>query len=143
MTSNLKIDDFELLKLIGKGSFSNVYKVKLKGTSYIYALKKVSIDDISNKEKAFNEIKLISKIKNEYVISFIDSFLDNNNNILYILMEYAPYGDLEKLIKEQKTKNKYYITYNMLITDNSKTQNNKISEAYIKIEELFNSLSAK
>ena len=108
MTSNLKIDDFELLKLIGKGSFSNVYKVKLKGTSYIYALKKVSIDDISNKEKAFNEIKLISKIKNEYVISFIDSFLDNNNNILYILMEYAPYGDLEKMIKEQKTKNKYF-----------------------------------
>ena len=108
MTSNLKIDDFEILKLIGKGSFSNVYKVKLKETSYIYALKKVSIEDISNKEKAFNEIKLISKIKNQYVISFYDSFLDNNNNILYILMEYAPYGDLEKMIKEQKKKNKYF-----------------------------------
>ena len=108
MASNFKIDDFEILELIGKGSFSNVYKVKMKGTNYIYALKKVLIEDVSIKEKAYNEIKLVSKIKSKYVISFIDSFLDNNNNnILYILMEYAPYGDLEKMIKEQRKKNKY------------------------------------
>ena len=52
-------------------------------------------------------------------------------------------NETDSRINTKKTKNKYYITYNMLITDNSKTQNNKISEAYIKIEELFNSLSAK
>ena len=38
-----KIRSFEILKLLGKGSYSNVYKVKRKTDGIIYAMKKVKM----------------------------------------------------------------------------------------------------
>jgi len=46
-----KIRSFEILKLLGKGSYSNVYKVKRKTDGIIYAMKKVKLPKLSRKEK--------------------------------------------------------------------------------------------
>ena len=58
------ISSFEQLKLLGKGSYSNVYKVKRKEDGIIYAMKKVKLPKLSKKEKenSLNEIRILASI---------------------------------------------------------------------------------
>ena len=56
--------DFEMIKKLGSGSFSTVYKVRRKEDNKIYALKQVKMNMLSSKEKenALNEIRILGKI---------------------------------------------------------------------------------
>ena len=105
------IDDFEFLNQIGVGAFSKVYKVKRKIDNEIYALKQVNLSTLSEKEKdnAFTEIKILSSIDNPHIIAYKDSFIDKKTNTLYLIMEYAAYGDLDNQIA-QHIKNRVYFS---------------------------------
>lgn len=105
------IDDFEFLDQIGVGAFSKVYKVKRKIDNEIYALKQVNLSTLSEKEKdnAFTEIKILSCIDNPHIIAYKDSFIDKKTNTLYLIMEYAAYGDLDHQIA-QHIKNRVYFS---------------------------------
>ena len=46
------MDNFEILEKLGDGAYSVVYKVKRKQDSQIYALKKVKLQNLNEKEKA-------------------------------------------------------------------------------------------
>ena len=94
------IENYEIIKEIGKGSFSNVYLVKKKENQKYYALKKVNISNMSTKERenALKEVNFLAEIKDNNVIGYEESFYDKDMNILYLVMEYAPYGDLNKII---------------------------------------------
>jgi NIMA (never in mitosis gene a)-related kinase len=46
----MSIKDFEILSKIGDGKSSNLFKVKRIIDNGIYALKKVKLEDLSNKE---------------------------------------------------------------------------------------------
>ena len=100
MQKNSSIDDYEIIKEIGKGSFSNVFLVMKKENNKEYALKKVNLSNMSTKERenALKEVNFLAEIKDSNVIGYEESFYDNNMNILYLVMEYAPYGDLNKII---------------------------------------------
>ena len=45
------MDGFEILKKLGDGSYSVVYKVRRKIDNNIYALKKVNLQKLKEKEK--------------------------------------------------------------------------------------------
>lgn len=62
----MSLDDFENIALLGDGAYSTVYKVKKKTNQQIYALKKVKVGGLSEKEKenALNEIRILASIKN-------------------------------------------------------------------------------
>ena len=45
------MEGFEILEKLGEGAYSIVYKVKRKEDSNIYALKKVKLKGLSDKEK--------------------------------------------------------------------------------------------
>lgn len=47
--SNLK--DFEILRKLGDGSYSQVYQAKRKQDQQLYALKKIKLNRLSQKEK--------------------------------------------------------------------------------------------
>ncbi|MCQ2817454.1 MAG: protein kinase, partial [archaeon] len=104
------IDDYEIICKIGKGAFSTVYKVKSKKDKKIYAIKKVDFKKSTEKEKdnSFNEVNLLKKINSPNVIGFVDSFYDQSNNFLYLVMEYASYGDLDLQIQNRIKTRKYY-----------------------------------
>jgi len=46
-----ELADFEILKKLGSGSFSSVYKVRRKSDGQEYAMKKVLLSGLSMKEK--------------------------------------------------------------------------------------------
>ena len=58
------INDFQIIKKLGDGAYSSVYKVKRLDDNSIYALKQVKIMSLSDKEKdnALNEVRILASI---------------------------------------------------------------------------------
>lgn len=69
-------EDFVIVKNIGKGAFSSVYKVKWVETDKIYALKQVPLQNLKQKEieNALNEIRILASIKHPNIIAYKESF---------------------------------------------------------------------
>ena len=103
------MENFEIISKIGDGSYSTVYKVKRKIDEEIYALKKVKLMNLSEKEKlnSLNEVRILASIKSNFVISYKEAFFDEKDNTLGIIMEYADNGDLYQKIMECKKKKIY------------------------------------
>ena len=104
------MENFEIISKLGSGGFSKVYKVKRIIDNQIYALKKVQILNLSEKQKlsSLNEIRVLASIKSKYVVNYKEAFLDEKDSSLCLVMEYADRGDLANRIKEQKKKGKYF-----------------------------------
>ena len=100
------MNDFQILQKLGEGAYSKVYKVKRLVDNNIYALKKVKLLNLSDKEKsnALNEVRILASIKSNFVISYKEAFFDEKDSTLGIVMEYADKGDLyQKIIEHKKT----------------------------------------
>lgn len=83
--------DFVPLEKLGEGSFSTVYKVKRISDSKIYALKKVRMNNLKDKEKlsAINEIRILASLDSPYIVGYKEAIYDEKLNLLCIVMEYA------------------------------------------------------
>jgi NIMA (never in mitosis gene a)-related kinase len=64
------IDDFVILDKLGDGAYSKVYKVERRVDKQIYALKKVKIGQMAQKDRdnAVNEVRILSSISHPNVI---------------------------------------------------------------------------
>jgi NIMA (never in mitosis gene a)-related kinase len=73
-----------------------VYLVKRIEDSKEYALKKVKIMNLSEKEKenALNEIRILASTRSVNVVQYKEAFFEEETNQLCIIMEYADSGDL-------------------------------------------------
>ena len=100
------MNDFKIISKLGEGAYSTVYKVKRIVDNNIYALKKVKLTNLSDKEKqnSLNEVRLLASIKSNFVISYKEAFYDEKDNTLGIVMEFADGGDLyQKIVEHKKT----------------------------------------
>lgn len=91
---------FKVLKFLGKGSYGSVFQVQRLSDNQTYALKEMDVRSMSQveKEDAVNEIRLLASVQHPNVIGYHEAFLDGNR--ICIIMEYAPDGDLAKVIKK-------------------------------------------
>ena len=114
-SSNLKSSKqtYQKIKLLGKGSYGQVFLIKSLQTHKEYALKETLI----TKDKeiflyfSMNEISILSKLSNPYIVSLKCAFktqIDEQTEKLNIIMEYVDNGDLNKLITEYKDSSKYF-----------------------------------
>lgn len=94
--SKPSLESFTVLKTLGEGSYSVVYNVIRKEDQKEYALKKVRMSGLSDKEKenAINEVRILASVKSDNVISYKEAFIDESSESLCIIMEYANNGDL-------------------------------------------------
>ena len=104
---------YQKVKLIGKGSYGEVFLIKSLQTQKEYALKETLIT--KNKEMflyfSMNEINILSKLNNPYIISLKCAFktqIDEETEKLYIIMEYVDNGDLNQLITKYKNDEKFF-----------------------------------
>ena len=106
----MSLDNFEIIKYIGNGSFGIVYKVRRKIDNKIYALKKVNMKNLSEKEKinSLNEITFLSSFSHQNIISYKESFYDKKTESLNLILEYASEGDLKSKIINQKNIKRVY-----------------------------------
>ena len=91
-----KIGDFTVIKKLGDGAYSSVYKVKRVDDTEEYALKKVKMLSLTEKEKdnALNEVRILASIDHPNVIGFKEAFIDEPSSSLCLVMEYADNGDV-------------------------------------------------
>ena len=100
-----KITDFTIIKKLGDGAYSSVFKVRRHDDNDIYALKKVKMLSLSEKEKenALNEVRILASIDHPNVIAYRDAFIDEPSSSLCLVMEYADNGDVfQKICNYQK-----------------------------------------
>ena len=98
----MSLNDFIFGKVLGKGSFGTVNIVTRKQDNKIYAMKRVNINNLSDKDKrsSLNEIRILASLNHPNIISYKEAFFDEETRTLNIVMEYAEEGDLENKVKE-------------------------------------------
>ena len=100
------MNDFQIISKLGEGAYSTVFKVKRNIDNKIYALKKVKLLNLSEKEKenSLNEVRILASVKSNFVVSYKEAFFDEKDNTLCIIMEFADRGDLyQKIVQHKKS----------------------------------------
>ena len=100
--NTIEYKDIKLIKPISHGSTSEIYEGDWKGVKV--AVKKMELNGISKEEylNIQSEISLLKKLRHPNIINFLASCFNNNNNELYILTEYMPFGNLTNLIEKSE-----------------------------------------
>lgn len=81
----MSIKDFQVVVKLGEGAYSSVYKVKRLADNAEYALKRVKLGNLSEKEKqnALNEVRILASIRHPNIIGYREAFLDEASNSLW------------------------------------------------------------
>lgn len=95
----MKTDDFEHIKVIGRGAFGKVQLVRHKYTKQVYAMKRLSKADlIKRSDSAFfwEERHIMAHARSEWIVQLHFAFQDSKH--LYMVMDYMPGGDIVNLM---------------------------------------------
>ena len=126
-----QLKDYKIIKLIGKGSFAEVYKVSKDNKFYALKIYQIKNDDLSlystissqktkeskeNLKSIENEIKILSQLDNPFIVKLyevftINPYLESNNDenqLMCLVLELCENGDLNDKIKEKKRKNEKF-----------------------------------
>lgn len=73
----------QVQKLLGKGSYGIVYRVKRLSDGGVYALKEADVRKMSPLERAdaVNEIRLLASVKHPNVVRYHEAFLDGEHAV--------------------------------------------------------------
>lgn len=100
--SNTKMEDFQILKLIGKGGYGKVYLVKKKSTGEVFAmkaLKKEFLVKTRNVEYTKTERDILTKIRYPFIVSLHYAFQSQQR--VYLVMNFLNGGQLLFHLREQ------------------------------------------
>ncbi|ESO07978.1 hypothetical protein HELRODRAFT_98141 [Helobdella robusta] len=120
--SKLNVNDFEHLKVIGRGAFGEVRLVQKKDTGVIYAMKILRKIDMLEKEQVAHvraERDILVEADHTWVVKMYYSFQDHIN--LYLIMEFLPGGDMMTLLMKMDTlseeQTQFYVAETVLAID--------------------------
>lgn len=94
-TKPLSIEDFDLLKVIGKGSFGKVMQVRKKDTGKIYALKSIRKAHIVNKMEVTHTLAekfVLSRVNSPFIVPL--KFAFQSSEKLYLVLSFINGGEL-------------------------------------------------
>ena len=124
-----QLKDYKIIKLIGKGSFGEVYKVSKDNKFYALKIYQIKNEDststkenIENIKSIENEIKILSQLDNPFIVKLYEVFSLNQNyelldnkeenkddtQIMCLVLELCENGDLNDKIREKKQKNEKF-----------------------------------
>uniref|UniRef100_A0A8C1W026 non-specific serine/threonine protein kinase n=1 Tax=Cyprinus carpio TaxID=7962 RepID=A0A8C1W026_CYPCA len=120
--TRLGLEDFESLKVIGRGAFGEVRLVQKKDTGHVYAMKILRKADMLQKEQVGHiraERDILVQADSLWVVKMFYSFQDKLN--LYLLMEFLPGGDMMTLLMKKDTlteeETQFYVAETVLAID--------------------------
>ncbi len=94
--------DFESVAIIGRGAFGEVRLCRWKEYDEVVAIKKLKKSEMIVKNQLHHikaEREILIKSDNPWIVGLKCSFQDEN--YLYLVMEYLPGGDLMSLSRKQ------------------------------------------
>ena len=101
-----KLEDFTIIKGLGKGTFGNVYKVRSKKNNKIYAMKEINFNKIGkdNQIKSTKRENLLKDLSHPHIIKYYKGF--EKEQLFYNIYEFIANGDLFNFMKFHKKMNK-------------------------------------
>lgn len=93
--AKVSLEDFEILKLVGKGAYGKVHQVRKKDTGKIYAMKvlrKENLIKTNNVSYTITERNILRNIRHPYIASLHFAFQTHGK--VYLVMEFLNGGQL-------------------------------------------------
>lgn len=101
-----KLQQFEVLGVLGRGAFAQCHLVQRKVDHVLFALKKynlpMSVLSPNEREEAVTEVRVLSNLIHENILQYEDSFLENG--AMHIVMQYADGGTVDRITNSYKEK---------------------------------------
>lgn len=124
----MKMEDFDLLKVIGQGSFGKVMQVRKKDTGRIYAMKiirKANIVERDEVEHTIAERNVLAKINHPYIVNL--KFAFQTQDKLYLVLAFVNGGELFKHLQDEgqfeEARAKFYTAQLLLALEHLHTYN--------------------
>ncbi|CAD8094926.1 unnamed protein product [Paramecium sonneborni] len=93
---------YQVIKMIGKGTYAKVYKVERIDDSSIFAVKIFKSEKLTNKDKGLDsllkEIDIMRKLDHKNVLHLHEVFEDDN--YVYLVIDYLEGGELLKQMED-------------------------------------------
>ncbi|RHY98321.1 hypothetical protein DYB37_008168 [Aphanomyces astaci] len=98
------MDQYEHVRVIGKGSFGIVSKILRKVDNKELVWKEVDYGQMTEKEKQLivSEVNILRELKHPHIVRYLDRVIDKQSTKIFIVMEYCEGGDLSRLIKRHR-----------------------------------------
>eukprot|EP00727_Mastigamoeba_balamuthi_P011236 m51a1_g6735 putative protein serine threonine kinase (592) ;mRNA; f:212566-215004 len=93
------MDDYEEIKLIGRGSFGRALLCRRISDDRRVVVKQIDLSDMGEKEReeALNEARVMTSLRHPNIVEYFGHF--ERGGVLHIVMEHAAGGDLQSLIR--------------------------------------------
>ncbi|KAJ0408178.1 hypothetical protein ATCC90586_006488 [Pythium insidiosum] len=112
-TPKTTLDDFELLKVIGKGSYGKVTLVRKKDQNRLYAMKSLNKSNVKRRnqvEHTKTERRVLGRAKHPFIVHLHYAFQTSHK--LYFVLDYCPGGELffhlSRMEKFEESMAKFY-----------------------------------
>jgi len=135
-----QIGEFHIIQYnIARGAFAYIHKGKHIYTHKIVAIKEIKVDNVNYlKEHVKRELDIHRQLNNDNIVKIYDIIIDNNENSIYMIMEYCEYGDLQKFQNKKPFQEKYIQCYMFQLRDALKyLYDNKIIHRDLKPQNIL------
>ncbi|QSL64110.1 hypothetical protein MERGE_000265 [Pneumocystis wakefieldiae] len=99
--------DYDLLDVIGHGSFGLIRKVRRRSDGMVFARKEIHYRKMEERERKqlASEVHILSNLRHPHIVRYFGRSIDRANHTIHLYMEFCGNGDLGSLIKECQQEN--------------------------------------
>ncbi|KAF1746484.1 hypothetical protein GCK72_022940 [Caenorhabditis remanei] len=124
--SRMTVDDFLLLKVLGKGAYGKVFQARKKDTNQVYALKVVGKPDSELESTHLkDEIRILENVKSPFICQMFHRF--ETKQSVYMVLELLSGGELFNILNREKSltedATRYYVAQIALGLEHLHNQN--------------------
>ncbi|EDW82670.1 uncharacterized protein Dwil_GK10114 [Drosophila willistoni] len=112
--SSKTLQDYEVLAVMGNGTFGTCYKVRDKITGHLFAWKGMNYDELDEEkcDSLISEINVLSQLQHPNIVQYYHHLVNREAKSIYIVMECCAGGDLAQVIqKARKQKQRFEESY--------------------------------
>jgi len=97
-----KVEDFQLVRIIGTGTFGKVYLAILNGKSFaLKILSKKRIIELKQIDHIKNEKNILAGISHPFIVNLVESFQDPLN--IYLVFDFVQGGEIFRLLRKENS----------------------------------------